>query len=198
MKALIICITLIVLVILNLLAVEQEGRWPKVKIIKLQQVNSDLIPWVEKINGLDRKYFVGKTLFIPKDIETVKNYSPLPAFDSSLAKHDSVVVVFLGHSLIGVYEHGRLVFWSPITRGKKISYTQQGEFSVLSKARLMYSKKYGNVPMPYSLHLFGNVCIHQGPMVGRGASHGCIRLFKRDAQWLYAWARKGTKVIIKV
>jgi hypothetical protein len=198
MKALIIWVALIIVAFFNLSAVGQEGRWPKVKITKSQQINSDLIPWVEKINGLDRKYFAGKTLFIPKDIETVKNYSPLPTFDSSLAKHDSVVVVFLGHSLIGVYEHGRLVFWSPITRGKKITYTQTGECFVRSKVRLMYSKKYGNVPMPYSLHLFGNVCIHQGPMVGRGASHGCIRLFKRDAQWLYAWARKGTKVIIKI
>lgn len=173
-----------------------ELSWQKIS--SLRDLDTALIPYIEKINGVDKKYFVGKTLLVPKDVEAGKNYSPLPVYDSLLAGCDSVVVIFLGHSLFGVYEQGKLIAWGPITRGKRITSTPQGEYTVRNKWRLIYSNKYGGVPMPYALHLFGNICIHQGPMVGRGASHGCIRLFKRDAQWLYIWARQGTKVIIKI
>ena len=175
MSVLVGVLTLIFAMALNLPLADQENQ--RQIITSKSQIDSALIPWVEKINGTDKKYFVGKNLLIPKDTGWAKSYSPLPAYDSLLATRDSVIVVFLEKSLLGVYEHGCLMAWAPITRGRKVSFTPLGEYAVLDKARLMYSKKYGNVPMPYSLHLVDNICIHQGPMVGRGASHGCIRLF---------------------
>ena len=157
---------------------------------------SELVPYVEKINGIDRKYFIGKKLLVPPDLASAKNYCPVGKIQKDYLVYDSVIMVYRLHNVFAVYDHGRLLRWGPITRARNMKYTTPGNHFVKSKARLMYSRKYGNVPMPYSLHIVGNVCIHQGPMVGYPASHGCIRLFKDDAVWLYNWARRGTPVII--
>lgn len=167
-----------------------------VKIVKAGELADELVPWVEKINGVDRKYFSGRSLLIPRDTVVAASYCPLEKFQADYQQFDSLIVVYLEKNLLAVYQQGWLWFWAPITRGRRVSSTPQDTFFVKNKWRLIYSKKYGNVPMPYALHITGNVCIHQGPMVGRGASHGCIRLFKRHAVWLYQWATVGTRVII--
>jgi hypothetical protein len=159
--------------------------------------DEEMVFYIEKINGVGRKFFAGKKLKIPASLEIARAYRPMSEFRFDLMSYDSVIAVNRVDNILGVYHRGLLIYWAPITRARNMKYTTAGSHQVRSKARLMYSKKYGNVPMPYSLVVVGNVCIHQGPMVGYPASHGCIRLLKPDAIWLFKWARVGTAVIIE-
>lgn len=171
--------------------------WRSAYFNEKQRADSVLVAAVEKINGLDRKYFAGRKVLIPDNLEEAKNYRPEGLSDRGYGDFDSIIVVDLARSWLAVYRQGRLLFWAPITRGRKARFTPTGLFAIQAKWRLIYSKKYGNVPMPWAMHITGNICIHQGPMMGRGASHGCLRLFRRDAHRLYEWARVGAPVLIK-
>jgi lipoprotein-anchoring transpeptidase ErfK/SrfK len=52
-----------------------------------------------------------------------------------------------------------------------------------------YSRKYDNAPMPHSIFFKGGYAIHgtnHVGMLGRPASHGCVRLSPANASILYA------------
>jgi lipoprotein-anchoring transpeptidase ErfK/SrfK len=168
------------------------------KIFKTQdQYSEEMLMAIEKINGLDRRYFPNKKILIPNSLSEFNAYLPIDQQKLNLTKDNQAIIVNRQTNILGVYESGRLICWMPITRGRKIHWTPAGDYQIQAKWRRIISTKYGGVSMPYALHIVGNVCIHQGPMVGHPASHGCVRLFKRDAAWLYSWAKKGTRVIIE-
>lgn len=60
-------------------------------------------------------------------------------------------------------------------------------------ARMHYSRKYHNSPMPHSIFFLGGYAIHGTYAVrrlGRRASHGCIRLHPANARTLFNLVRK--------
>jgi lipoprotein-anchoring transpeptidase ErfK/SrfK len=85
----------------------------------------------------------------------------------------------------------------PISSGRKGYPTPKGEFVVTNKHRHWRSTIYGS-SMPYYLRLscraFG---LHAGQLPGYPASHGCIRLNKKDAQSFFERVPVGTVVVIK-
>ena len=85
----------------------------------------------------------------------------------------------------------------PISSGRKGYPTPKGEFVVTNKHRQWRSTIYGT-SMPFYLRLscraFG---LHAGHLPGYPASHGCIRLNKKDAQNLFERVPVGTVVVIK-
>lgn len=59
-----------------------------------------------------------------------------------------------------------------------------------------------NCPMPYALHYFEGHWIHATepkfyPLLGRPASHGCVRLHLNDAKWLYSHTPVGCQLVIE-
>lgn len=85
----------------------------------------------------------------------------------------------------------------PISSGRRGYATPKGEFVVTDKHRHWRSTIY-KVPMPFYLRLscreFG---LHAGSLPGHPASHGCIRLGKKDAQDLFERVPPGVVVVIK-
>ena len=85
----------------------------------------------------------------------------------------------------------------PISSGRKGYPTPKGEFVVTNKHRHWRSTIYGS-SMPFYLRLscraFG---LHAGHLPGYPASHGCIRLNKKDAQSFFDRVPVGTLVVIK-
>ncbi len=76
-----------------------------------------------------------------------------------------------------------------VSTGRAGYYTPRGNFSVKRLARMHYSRKYDNAPMPNSLFFHGGYAIHGTNYVrqlGRPASHGCVRLAPGNAAALYA------------
>ena len=67
-------------------------------------------------------------------------------------------------------------------------HTPRGNFRVQRTARVYYSRKYDNSPMPNSVFFHGGYAIHgTGHLkaLGRPASHGCIRLHPSNAARLF-------------
>ncbi len=71
--------------------------------------------------------------------------------------------------------------------------TPRGTFRPQRLARMHYSRKYDNSPMPYSVFFRGGYAIHGTSAVkslGRPASHGCVRLHTSNAATLYSMIRQ--------
>jgi lipoprotein-anchoring transpeptidase ErfK/SrfK len=80
-----------------------------------------------------------------------------------------------------------------VSTGRSGYYTPRGSYSVKRLARMHYSRKYDNAPMPNSVFFHGGYAIHatnQVRALGRPASHGCVRLAPGNAAALYALVQK--------
>lgn len=138
-------------------------------------------------------------------------------FEAQIKKRGEKLLVFDPQLLAwAAYdEAGNLVRWGPAVGGKdycpdtrQICRTPEGEFKVALKASKNYRshkfpagcKDKDCAPMPYAMIFYTDGCaFHGSPEVpGRHASHGCVRLFIEDTEWLNKnFAEVGTKIIIK-
>jgi lipoprotein-anchoring transpeptidase ErfK/SrfK len=82
-------------------------------------------------------------------------------------------------------------------------HTPRGSYRVQRTARVYYSKKYDNAPMPNSVFFHGGYAIHGTYHVknlGRPASHGCVRISPTNSAALYGlvqrYGRSATKITI--
>lgn len=149
-----------------------------------------------KVNRIDRRHIsAGKSVLIPVDTEKAAEYVPVPE-QLSDSRGEREVRVFLNDQYFGAYENGTLLFWGPISSGKKSNPTWPGEFFVNYKQRHKRSIKYNNAPMPYSINYDGPYFIHQQSLPGHPASRGCVRLLEADAKRLFSWVRNGDAVTI--
>lgn len=87
-----------------------------------------------------------------------------------------------------------------ISSGKTGFRTPTGVYSAQRLARMHYSSKYDDAPMPHSIFFRGGYAIHATGSVGllgRPASHGCIRLAPGNAAQLFALVRShGARIAI--
>lgn len=76
----------------------------------------------------------------------------------------------------------------PVSTARKGYSTPYGDFKPYYLAKMHYSKKYDNAPMPNSIFFKGGYAIHATydiKRLGRPASHGCVRLHPEHAERLY-------------
>lgn len=72
-------------------------------------------------------------------------------------------------------------------------HTPRGSYRVQRTARIYFSKKYDNAPMPNSVFFYGGYAIHGTghlKQLGRPASHGCVRLHPSNAAALYSLVQR--------
>ena len=77
----------------------------------------------------------------------------------------------------------------PVSTARPGYHTPYGDFKPYNMARMHYSKKYDNAPMPNSIFFHGGYAIHATydiKRLGRPASHGCVRLSPDHAARLYS------------
>jgi lipoprotein-anchoring transpeptidase ErfK/SrfK len=91
----------------------------------------------------------------------------------------------------------------PISSGRPGYSTQTGTFQPQWTARMWYSRQWDMAPMPHSVFFNRGTAFHATSatgMLGRRASHGCIRLHPGNAAKLYGLVHKhglySTKVIV--
>ena len=122
--------------------------------------------------------------------------------------HDFIVIP--GEKRVEISLHGqnlkawqgqRLVLDCRISSGRRGS-TPAGNFRAGPyKARMHYSSRYDNAPMPWSVQIHGHVFIHGFRSVPRyPASHGCIRLPLSEgnpAKFFFEWIDCGTPVSVQ-
>ncbi|MCA9364797.1 MAG: L,D-transpeptidase family protein [Candidatus Moranbacteria bacterium] len=158
---------------------------------------SDLTPRMDhwdlilKVNRIDEFHLpAGQEILIPdmEQISLAQQYMPVPVFynDKTIACADRAVIVFLEDQFFGYYERGHLKHWGPVSTGDEKHKTPTRRFAVTGKYREYYSKKYDNAYMPHAQQLSGtDYFLHHGNLPGRPNSHGCVRLSKEDARFLY-------------
>jgi L,D-transpeptidase catalytic domain len=87
---------------------------------------------------------------------------------------------------------GETYVW-PISSGKAGHLTPTGRYRPQRMYVLIHSLKYDNAPMPHSIFFRGGYAIHGSnalAMLGRPASHGCIRLAPGNASVLFDLVRR--------
>jgi len=149
-----------------------------------------------RVNRIDERHLpAGRNILLPVS-EKAEMFCPVSKGYAELASFTRALVVFLDLQYFGAYENGALVFWGPISSGTKNNGTPKGNFKVLWKTRYYRSKKY-EAEMPFAINFSKEgYFFHSQSLPGRPASHGCIRLLKRDAKKIFEWIKKDDEVII--
>ena len=99
----------------------------------------------------------------------------------------------LSRQHLTVKEYGKVVGSWPISSGKDGHRTPTGVFRPSWMAKMWYSRKYDDAPMPHSVFFNDGIALHATQvthLLGRPASHGCIRQAPANAARTYALVQK--------
>jgi lipoprotein-anchoring transpeptidase ErfK/SrfK len=106
------------------------------------------------------------------------------------------IVVSIAKQRATLFADGQPVAHSAVSTGTPDHPTPVGVFSVIQKHKDHYSNLYG-AAMPYMQRItWSGSALHEGPLPGRPASHGCIRLTREFAQLLWKVTKIGARVIV--
>ncbi len=179
-------------------------------------VNKEFTAAYRAISTLNRKEYVffrvKDSILVPDQvIDDQKAYSLFPHTYPQAASFKKLIVVSIMNQCYGAYEFGKLVHFAAINSGKHAGSNPQGLYYLTWKARSHTSSYDETWIMPYTFNYTRiGQAFHQYQMPGYPASHGCLRQFTRDAEWLFTWGetrkidpatkkwglRTGTPVII--
>jgi hypothetical protein len=122
------------------------------------------------------------------------SYSVLPTVYPSSERWPKFVVIHVPGQVFGAYEFGRLVRWGPISSGRRDSPTVAGRLTLnwRSKGRASTIDPDWFMRWYFNFDNREGLAMHSYSLPGYPASHGCIRLLERDAQWLFEWGQPWT------
>lgn len=175
---------------------------------------------VQRVNRTNMNVWRGKTIAIPNDLKniTLLDVSPFPRQIDE--KGNTMIIIDQDKLAWGAYStNGDLVKWGPISSGQNYCSDIGRSCKTITGIFYMFNKKdsrcrsnvfpvgAGGARMPYCMFFYRGYAMHGSYEVpGYRASHGCIRLFKRDAEWLNRSfvellnrdkGVKGTKVVVQ-
>lgn len=186
-----------------------EENWTKEEIEILMRINRTNV------------FHAGFVIAMPRMLDevAVNDFSP---FDSTAASRGEPYLVFDPNKFAwALYDAGgTLLRWGPAAGGsdwcqdvERACRTIVGEFRILYKKGTDYrSSRYPIgcdntspdpknlcAPMPYALFFdYRGYAFHGSNGVeGQNGSHGCVRVFTKDAKWLNERLPTGTLVVIK-
>ena len=155
---------------------------------------------VEKLNRVDGSRVQRlSTVVVPATwVDDELAYSPFPQTYGWAADKPKALVVDQSGQAFAAYEYGRLVRWGPVSTGEG-GKTPSGLFNLSWRSRGHRS----SVDPAWYLEWYFNfipsrgIAFHKYSLPGQAASHGCVRMLERDAQWLYEWGEaKNTAVLV--
>lgn len=153
---------------------------------------------VKKVNRMNTGLSSGMIIAVPENLDSIDLLSVAPFPRRITPIGAKLIKVNLSTLAWGAYTpDGTLVNWGPVSGGKNYCpdvgsgcATVQGNFVIQDRMGPDYvSSKFpipdGGAPMPYGMHFYNGYALHASAEVpGYNASHGCIRLFYEDAEWL--------------
>lgn len=152
-----------------------------------------------RINRMNTQVYAGMTVAVPDNLDklNIMDFAPFPRQIKPL--QEKVIVVDPENIAWGAYApDGTLVRWGPISGGsdycrdiEEPCRTHSGSFRIFSLGSSdCISRKFplpkGGAPMPYCMYFNKGQALHGEPngLPGYNASHGCVRLYVSDAEWL--------------
>jgi len=146
------------------------------------------------LNRIDRKNLKRKdSLVVPDTVITNwKYYSPFPLKVEEAYQIPKLIIVSQKVQAFAAYQLGNLVLWGPTSTGKEETPTPNGLFHTNWKAEETTSTFDDEWTLKWNFNLenFEGVALHQYEMPGYPASHSCVRLYEKDAKWIYNWAEQ--------
>jgi lipoprotein-anchoring transpeptidase ErfK/SrfK len=153
---------------------------------------------LEMLNRRDREHLVRADPPVPGVIvpdtwrDDPLSYSPFPQTWSAADAHAKAIVVHQPMQVFAAYENGRLVRWGPVSTGRKETPTPDGSFNLTWRARKRRSTDNQDWLLEWYFNFVNErgVSFHLFDLPGYPASHACVRMLLRDAQWLYGWGEQ--------
>lgn len=151
---------------------------------------------VKKINRMNVELTRGMMLAIPNDLDQDPlAFAPFPTRITPIGR--TAIIVDLKNEAFAAYNiFGLLVHWGPVSGGRgwcsdidSGCHTPVGVYYVQSKGgpgcvSSKFPVPYGGAHMAYCMYFHGGYALHASEVPGYNASHGCVRLFYKDAEWL--------------
>lgn len=131
--------------------------------------------------------------------DPAQDQGPPPPTPSSALQQGVLIVVSLASQKLYVFKDGAEWGETTVSTGRARHGTPAGTFTILQKRVKHRSNIYSGAPMPYMQRLtWGGIALHAGHVIGRLASHGCIRLPWDFARQLYALTNPETTSVLIV
>lgn len=153
---------------------------------------------VQRLNRTYNSLWFGKEIVVPKDLSkvTLLDVSPFPL--KIEGEHEKQIIIDQDKLAYGAYDaDGKLVKWGPIASGidkcpdsSNACRTLTGRFRIFNKENAkcisdVFPIGKGGAKMPYCMFFHKGFALHGSDDIpGYRASHGCVRMFVRDAKWL--------------
>ena len=171
---------------------------PKTAAELAKRFTSAQIDLLEMLNRRDREHLVRADPPVPGLVvpdawsDDLLTYSPFPASWPGAESQAKAIVVHQPLQAFGAYENGRLVRWGPVSTGRKETPTPDGAFNLTWRARSRRSTDNEDWLLEWYFNFVNErgVSFHLFDLPGYPASHACVRLLLRDAQWLYGWGEQ--------
>jgi L,D-transpeptidase ErfK/SrfK len=168
---------------------------------------------VMRLNRMNVHLRPGMIVAIPDNVSNIDRMDISPFAFQISPPGRRLVLVDPKRLAWGAYSpDGQLINWGPASGGQgycpdvnRYCHTPSGSYSIYSKRGYeCVSTKFpvgrGGAPMPYCMFFKGGYALHGSPYVpGYNASHGCVRLFTEDAQWLnedFVGGANATRVVV--
>lgn len=181
------------------------------------EVQRDL---VQRINRNYNYLWQGKVLAVPRDLAHVTLLDLAPFSRKIKSDNEKQVIIDQDKLAWAAYdENGQLVKWGPIASGRDKCTDSNNSCRTLTGIYRIFSKENdkcksdifpigkGGAKMPYCMYFHKGFAMHgSDDMPGFRASHGCVRMFVRDAKWLNedfvvissdSNNQMGTKVVVR-
>ena len=106
------------------------------------------------------------------------------------------IEILLDRQLLLLVEDGNVLRTMHVSTGRRGFATPAGEYSILRKRRRSWSAPY-KVWLPWASYVVRGIAIHESRIVPvLPVSHGCVRVTRHDASWLFRRTPVGTPVTV--
>lgn len=181
--------------------VEQSDSRPDASDYRLERLtdtNRDLsarfggpeIALLEKLNRADAAHLRRlPQLVVPLSWRTEIDHSPFPSSYPAAHATPKLLVVDQPSQAFAAYEYGQQVHWGPVSSGRQAKPTPSGAFHLNWRARSRTSTLSGEWRLNwyFNFHNTRGLAFHEFELPGVPASHACVRLLARDAEWVFNW-----------
>ena len=187
--------------------IDSAKKW-----MKQHRMHNSSLQIVLAVNRTDSSNFEQMdSVIIPDDLSgDLAYYLPFPLDVPYLQDVDKIIFFSYPTQTFAAYEKGILTYTGPTNMGRKKDPTPTGIFYTNWKAEQTTSTFNDEWDLKWNFNIENKEGIgwHQYALPGYPASHSCLRLQEKDAQYLYTWANewelsnndsvvvKGTPVII--
>ncbi len=183
--------------------------------------NPEIRDLLMRLNRTNMRIYPGMKLVVPHKIEnlTIWDISPFPRYVEHY-KGQTVILIDQNKLAWGAYDaDGELQWWGPISSGKDYCHDIRGSCRTITGGFYVFNKDgkgcesnvfpvgRGGADMPYCMFFYRGFALHGSNEVpGYRDSHGCVRMFTKDAKWLNqsfiqlpsrANNYRGTKVVVQ-